>query len=88
MKFRLLIHDPERDIKGQHAGEWLVSHIYDDDAPDWVKGVNAVRGRHIDRKAIILYAETKRISLPIRDDAIALSMGQGEWLHDEDDSST
>lgn len=88
MKFRLLIYDPERDIKGRHVGEWMLAHTYDDDTPQWVKVVNAIRGQHIDRKAIILCAETKRIRLPIHDDAIALSMGPGEWLHDEDDSST
>ena len=88
MKFRLLIYDPDRTIKGRHVGEWMLAHTYDDDTPQWVKEANAIRGQYINRKAIILYAETKRIRLPIQDDATALSMGPGDWLHDEDNPST
>ena len=88
MKFRLLIHDPERDIKGRHVDDWLLAHTYDDDDFQWVKEVNAIRGQYIDRKAIILYADTKRIRIPIEEEAIAMRLRPAQWLHDEDDPTT
>jgi len=87
MNFLLLIRDPERDIKGQHVDGWVIKYTYDDEHPDHhTRLINAKRGEHLDRKAIILYG--KRIHSPIEDDKIAQSMGPGEWLHDEDDPST
>ena len=87
MNFRLLIRDPERDIKGQHADGWVIKYTYDDEHPDHhTRLINAKRGEHIDRRAIILYG--KRIRTPIEHDKIAQSMGPGEWVIDENDPST
>jgi hypothetical protein len=87
MNFLLLIRDPERDIKGQHADGWVIKYTYDDEHPDHhTRLINAKRGEHIDRRAIILYG--KRIRTPIEHDKIAQSMGPGEWVIDENDPST
>ena len=86
MKTRLFIHDRPGAISAQHFGDWAL--VYTGDIHADVASFNAERGEYPYLRAILCYAESRRINVPIRPDDIMQSLKPGEFLHDEEDPST
>ena len=86
MRARLFIHDRPGAISAQHFGDWAL--VYTGDVQADVASFNAERGEYPYLRAILCYAESRRINVPIRPDDIMQSLDPGEFLHDEEDPDT